>query len=108
MTDPFVPDRGPADPSRHTCMYRTNPNPGCGAPGTWHVQWDTRRQSITCDEHMDGIRARWVYTDRHPLSPDCGMPNACWLPDRCEVPGTPTLTTATAAARPDDTTGAPR
>lgn len=96
--DPFVPDRGLVDPSPHTCMFHANPNPGCGAPGTWHVQWDVRRQSITCDEHMAIIRSRWVYTDRHPLSPDCGMPGARWTPERCEVPNAPSPATVATAA----------
>jgi hypothetical protein len=85
--DPWVPDRGPVDGSPHTCMYQANPEPGCGAPGTWHIAWDEARQSITCDPHMTVVQQRWLYLDRHPLSPDCGMPGAVWLPDRCQVPG---------------------
>lgn len=89
FTDPWVPDRGAvADPSAQTCMYGTNPDPGCGAPGAWHIAWDKGRQSISCNEHMTVTEGRWMYLDRHQLSPDCGMPGARWMPDRCEVPGT--------------------
>lgn len=87
---PWVPDRGPiADTSTQVCNYKANPDPGCGAPGTWHVRWDQPRTSITCDEHMGMIQANWLYLDRHSISPDCCMPGAAWLPDRCEVPGSP-------------------
>lgn len=97
INSPWVPDRGPVDPSPHTCMYRANPDPGCGAPGTWHIAWDAGRQSISCDDHMAVVKARWVYEDRHRISPDCGMPNARWFPDRCEVPAE----SATACATQD-------
>jgi hypothetical protein len=30
VSDPWVPDRGPVGGSPHTCMYQTNPEPGCG------------------------------------------------------------------------------
>jgi hypothetical protein len=106
MTEPWVPDRGPADPSPHTCLYGTNPNPGCGAPGTWHIAWDKTRQSISCDRHMAVAQTRWLYLDRHPLSPDCGMPNATWLPERCAVPGEPALAVARAIlGQPDPCSG---
>lgn len=100
MTDlsPFVPDRGAADGSAQVCLFEANPGPGCGEPGTWHVLWDPKRASISCDPHMALIQSRWVYTDRHRIAPDCGMPNAAWLPDRCEVPRscpTPAENTAT-------------
>lgn len=80
---PFVPQRGPVDPSPHTCMYGQTPGPGCGAPGTWHIDWGNDCASISCNTHMEVVQARWVYARRHPLAPDCGMPNVIWTPDGC-------------------------
>jgi len=97
---PWVSDRGPVDPSPHTCTYGQNPGPGCGAPGAWHVAWDLDRGSISCDIHMELAQTSWVYLKRHKISPDCGMPDTRWLPDRCEVVGGP-RETAAVASRPE-------
>lgn len=86
--DPWVPDRGPRDGSTQTCVYAAV-TPDCGLPATWHVRWDQDRHSMSCDQHMAVIQARWLYLARHHVHPDCGMPNASWLEDRCEVPSDP-------------------
>ncbi|MEV7492229.1 hypothetical protein AB0O08_15920 [Streptomyces anulatus] len=88
---PFVPKGEPRPLSGQTCGYKPRAAPAdCGAPGAWHVMWDrsSRDNSITCAEHMDLIQQRWVYDDRHPISPDCTMPGALWQHDneRCAVP----------------------
>lgn len=90
-TSPFVPKGETRFDSNQTCGYhpRTAAT-DCGKPGTWHVMWDRapHDNSITCDEHMDLIRARWVYDDRHPIVPDCTMPGALWdyREKRCVFP----------------------
>jgi hypothetical protein len=75
------------------CSYTPtgDPEADCGAAVTWHVLWDraSMQASLTCDEHMELIRARWMYEHRHPVGTDCNMPGALWhFPlNRCEVPG---------------------
>jgi hypothetical protein len=89
--DPFVPKGQPRTPGTRTCGYKPPEAPDyCGAPGTWHVMWDGERfdNSVTCDQHMELIRKRWMYDDRHPIGADCTMPGALWLyrEQRCEFP----------------------
>ncbi|MEU0098207.1 hypothetical protein [Streptomyces sp. NPDC006267] len=91
-SSPFVPKGEPRPLSGQTCGYKPRTDPAdCGAPGTWHVMWDRSScaNSVTCGEHMSLIQRRWVYDDRHPISPDCTMPGALWQHDdqRCAVPG---------------------
>lgn len=86
--DPWMSGRDLRDGSTQTCNYAAA-TPDCGLPATWHVRWDQDRHSMTCDQHMAVIQERWLYIARHAIHPDCGMPNASWLEDRCEVPGEP-------------------
>ena len=93
MTDPFVPKHAPRPFDARTCGYSPTPGSGyCRQPATWHVMWDhLLDNSFTCDRHMALIQTRWVYDDRHPVAPDCGMPTALWLykANRCAVPEVP-------------------
>lgn len=89
--DPFVPKGQQRNPGEHTCGYKpTEAAEHCGKPGTWHVMWDGDPfdNSVTCDEHMQLIQARWMYDDRHPIGADCTMPGALWdyKAERCEFP----------------------
>jgi len=90
--EPFVPKHGPR-PAMVTPVCRYSPTGhqenDCAATAAWHVMWDgDRDHSFTCETHMDLIRRRWMYDDRHPVSPDCGMPGALWLytEQRCGFP----------------------
>jgi hypothetical protein len=102
--DPFVPKGEQRTPGTQTCGYKP---PGvseyCGKPGTWHVMWDGDHfdNSVTCDEHMQLIQARWMYDDRHPVVADCTMPGALWLykAKRCEFPTDESTTAVSAAVR---------
>lgn len=63
----------------------------CGKPGEWHIQWGPGPDasgSFACAEHMERIRAHFVYLDRHQVGPDCNMPGAIWTTGRCRVPAT--------------------
>lgn len=100
--DPFVPKGQQRTPGTQICGYKpASATDYCGKPGTWHVMWDGERfdNSVTCDEHMRLIQARWMYDDRHPVGADCTMPGALWLykAKRCEFPTDGTAATASAA-----------
>lgn len=102
---PFVPKGKPCPLSGQTCGYQPPTAPAaCGAPGTWHVMWDRGPydNSVTCNDHMRLIQQRWVYDDRHPIGPDCTMPEALWEYDnqRCAVPGESTLHNAAVLLEP--------
>ncbi|WP_282686303.1 MULTISPECIES: hypothetical protein [unclassified Streptomyces] len=89
------------DGSSHRCTYSPSDTDAadCGHPATWHIAWTVELDcGLACDTHMAAAR-RFPYLDRHPLSPDCAMPNARWHFDdqRCHVPGddSPLLAAAT-------------
>lgn len=111
MDAPFVPKHGPRPLAGQTCGYAPGRDAAeCGQPATWHVAWDgppTLDNSLTCDEHMGMVVARWVFDDRHELCADCTMPGALWMyRDRCcRVPGTPEPAVATAVAGAAGETG---
>lgn len=80
------------DTSRQPCGYSPGDTDAtdCGTPATWHIAWDADLENgLACEPHMDMIRQRWVYVDRHPVGPVCGMPGSTWLFDekRCVIEG---------------------
>ena len=87
--DPFVPKGQPRTPGDQTCGYKpVTASEYCAAPATWHVMWDGELDnSFTCDTHMELIKSRWMFDDRHPVVADCGMPSAFWKynDNRCEL-----------------------
>jgi hypothetical protein len=93
IDDPFVPKGQPRPPGTRTCGYKPkDATDYCGQPGTWHVMWDgDLDNSVTCDGHMELIKRRWMFDDRHPLGADCVMPGALWLyrEQRCGFDGAP-------------------
>lgn len=101
--DPFVPKHGPRPTvAVPFCAYSPTgrEEDDCAAPATWHVMWDGDfDNSFTCDTHMKLVEARWMFDDRHPVGPDCGMPGALWLysKQRCGCPDEPTVVQAAAA-----------
>lgn len=71
---------------------RGTPEDHCGAPATWHILWTVDLENgVVCNEHMGEAQRRWVYVERHSISPDCTMPDARWFENRCEVPIPPDL-----------------
>jgi hypothetical protein len=61
----------------------------CRQKATWHIAWDAQMENgLACDEHMVTAQ-QWVYVDRHPVGPVCGMPGSTWDFDskRCFVDG---------------------
>lgn len=104
--DPFVPKHGPR-PITTTPLCAYSPTGAeadyCGKSATWHVMWDgALDNSFACDTHMALIQRRWMYDDRHPVSPDCGMPGALWLynEQRCGFPDEPAAAENRAAVAP--------
>ncbi len=60
----------------------------CGRPGEWHIIWNYEAENgITCQEHADEARRRWVFVGMHPYSEVCSIRGARWLADedRCVV-----------------------
>jgi hypothetical protein len=102
IDDPFVPKGQPRAPGTRTCGYKPKGAAAyCGQPGAWHVMWDGDfDNSVTCGQHMELIKRRWMYDDRHPLGADCTMPGALWLyrEQRCGFDGGPLSTVAAAVA----------
>jgi hypothetical protein len=86
-----LPNYGP--PSQGTGCAVIDPNPDgtrgthpCNQPATWHIAWELRpegaRTSLICDNHMDSLRANFVYADRHPVGTDCTRVGARWSDSR--------------------------
>lgn len=103
---PWVPTHGPRPAGQQQCAYSPTGREAdyCPKSATWHVMWDgNHNNSLTCDEHMDLIQARWLYDDRHPVVADCNMPGALWMYKlkRCDFPTEPGLASA---ARQEPTT----
>lgn len=105
MTEPapWVPKHGQRPVGQQLCAYSPTGREEdyCNKPGTWHVMWDgDLDNSFTCDEHMELIKRRWMYDDRHPVVADCGMPGALWKYNdkRCEFPSEQPVRTASVAA----------
>lgn len=102
IDDPFVPKGQPRTPGTHTCGYKPKDAPDyCGQPGAWHAMWDgDLDNSVTCEQHMELIKRRWMFDDRHPLGADCTMPGALWLyrEQRCGFDGEQPAVEATAVA----------
>jgi hypothetical protein len=62
------------------CMFGDAQN-YCGAPATMHVL-DAEGPTMDCDEH----RPWWdthPFIDMHPIGPECGVPGAMWMSERC-------------------------
>ncbi|MEU3990103.1 hypothetical protein AB0F24_17300 [Streptomyces platensis] len=99
--DPFVPKGQPRTSGDQTCGYKpSTASEYCAAPATWHVMWDGEfDNSFTCDGHMELIKSRWMFDDRHPVAADCGMPGALWMykKHRCELSLSATPATHAAA-----------
>ncbi|WP_037649794.1 hypothetical protein [Streptomyces flavidovirens] len=102
--NPNVPVGRMVDASPQLCTYSpgdTDAN-DCGVPATWHIAWDAQMENgLACDQHMAEAQQRFAYFDRHPISPDCGMPNAHWFFElkRCGYPDDPATQEAAEARR---------
>lgn len=44
----------------------------CGAPAVTHIAWTSDAENgLVCAEHEREAERRWVFWDRHPLTPLC-------------------------------------
>ncbi|NYV73127.1 hypothetical protein [Streptomyces sp. UH6] len=80
MNESF-PALGPeVDTSTQQCSFSPDVSDNtCQVPALWHIAWDTDLENgFACREHMAVVQQRFVYIDRHPIGPDCGMPGARW------------------------------
>lgn len=100
ITPPVGSEGRPA--GEHTCGFSPTLDYAghCGKPATWHVIWTVEMDNtLCCDEHMADALIQWVFFMRHPIGPDCTMPDALFYDDRCEIPRDDQLAQAATAAR---------
>lgn len=80
--------------SQQQCTFSPDNTPAtdCGQPATWHILWNLDiDNSLACDQHMAFADWQHAYIDRHPVGPDCCMPDTVWLDiaKRCAYPDHP-------------------
>ncbi|WP_329217250.1 hypothetical protein [Streptomyces microflavus] len=79
--DPNVPIGRLMDTSQQRCTFSPGdvPENDCGRPASWDIAWNAALDTgFACNEHMAVALARFAFLDRHPIGPDCGMPNVLW------------------------------